>query len=643
MNAAVDRLAHDKLLRAETFSVLRNSPSMPSPTLVARDVIRLTKSESASIGQIEHSIRADPVFVSQVLTVVNFGRVGERAIISIKDALQVLGMSSIRGIALGCSLLSSYRSGPCAQFDYRKFWQLALANAVSLQAVSEWAKMANGDEMFTLGLLSDLGQLMLASVFPERYGTVLTSVEITGAPLHEEEIKEFGVANHELAAELLLECGLPLSMAEGLTHLSKELPIGSERKISFISNALSFSKAMARLLVTSQSLSLEHLQSFYLAAARLGIHEAGANELARLVEDRWRDCAKNLGFSISQKHGAMSCVEAIKHLQANLPDVKNGNPLRVLVIDDDAAPRAFLVRVLEDCGHEVYSAEDGESGLRLALELTPDVLITDWVMPGISGLDMLRRLRTHLVGQRVYTLVITARTSDEDLVEAFDAGADDFIPKPLQEKTLLARLKAGQRIVQLQKDAEIQFEEMRSITAELSDSNRRLQKMAITDSLTQCPNRRYAIEFGEQAWATANLMQSPLSCMLIDVDWFKQINDIYGHERGDQTLILIAGAINKNLGPKDVICRFGGDEFLVICPGADLTLALRMGEVFCKAVTSLGIKISDKPCGVSIGVAQKKGDMTTFGALLDAADHALYRAKRNGRCRVEVYAGDKND
>jgi diguanylate cyclase (GGDEF)-like protein len=184
---------------------------------------------------------------------------------------------------------------------------------------------------------------------------------------------------------------------------------------------------------------------------------------------------------------------------------------------------------------------------------------------------------------------------------------------------------------------------MRSITSELSDSNRRLQKMAITDSLTECPNRRYAMEFVEQAWTTARLTHTPLSCMLIDVDWFKKINDIYGHERGDQTLILIADSIKKALGPKDVICRFGGDEFLVVCPGADLRLTFRLGEVFCKAVQSLGLKVEDKLCGVSIGVAQKIGEMDSFKALLEAADHALYLAKRHGRGRAEAYVGKNND
>jgi two-component system, cell cycle response regulator len=213
---------------------------------------------------------------------------------------------------------------------------------------------------------------------------------------------------------------------------------------------------------------------------------------------------------------------------------------------------------------------------------------------------------------------------------------DDFMHKPLRPRVLTARLRAGQRIIKLQQEIERDREEIRHFAAELAVTNRRLQEVALTDVLTGVPNRRFAMERIHQEWAAANRSGRPLSCLVVDLDGFKQVNDRYGHDVGDSFLRQMAAALKKGLRVQDVICRTGGDEFLVLCPDTGLQAALVCAERARRSVEGIPVVVGQMLLkgSVSIGVACNEAAMSDADALIKRADQGLYLAKERGRNRV---------
>ena len=260
-------------------------------------------------------------------------------------------------------------------------------------------------------------------------------------------------------------------------------------------------------------------------------------------------------------------------------------------------------------------------------------MIVDWMMPEMDGIELTRALRQTKIGRSIYVLILTGLEDDEKLVEAFESGVDDFMSKPLKPRILQARLRAGHRVVQLQNEIERDREEIRKFAAELAVTNRRLQEVALTDALTGFPNRRYAMERIAQEWSAGERTKRPLSCMMIDVDSFKTINDTYGHDVGDSVLKQTAAALKTGLRAQDVVCRIGGDEFLVVCPDTDAAAALMCGERVRHAVETIAIQsgVVQLKGSISVGVATRVPSVPDVDALIKIADQGVYLAKKRGR------------
>jgi len=197
----------------------------------------------------------------------------------------------------------------------------------------------------------------------------------------------------------------------------------------------------------------------------------------------------------------------------------------------------------------------------------------------------------------------------------------------------------------LQQELEREREELRHFAAELAISNRSLQEAALTDALTGLPNRRYALERIQQEWAASYRSARSLACMVIDLDDFKQINDIYGHDVGDMALRLVSEALRQVLRSQDVICRTGGDEFLVICPETSEEEVLACGERLRKEIDRLTVDNEDETLrlSISIGVAVRNDTMTSASDLIKKADRAVFQAKRRGRNQVVSEADERGD
>lgn len=308
----------------------------------------------------------------------------------------------------------------------------------------------------------------------------------------------------------------------------------------------------------------------------------------------------------------------------------------ILAADDDPAMLRLLSSRLTVAGYTVQTAQSGREALRIFQEQSPKIVITDIAMPEMNGIELCRAIRSSQSAGFVYILVVSSHSGTANILSAFDAGANDFLPKPFDQSELLARLHAGTRVIELEEQLAQDRMTIHKANTELMVLNKKLHEMAITDELTGLPNRREAIRLLGDMWSMANRQNQPLSCMMIDIDHFKNYNDQYGHEAGDAVLRSTANMLRSVLRTEEAVCRLGGEEFVVLCPFATAQEALAGAERIRQVVEVNRVKHGPTAVAVtiSIGVAEKNDETESAEALLHQADSALYAAKRSGRNRV---------
>ncbi len=308
---------------------------------------------------------------------------------------------------------------------------------------------------------------------------------------------------------------------------------------------------------------------------------------------------------------------------------------RILLVDDQQGSLKLLGSLLQRAGHQVTTTE-GKDALKTAMQMIPHIVIADRNMSGIDGVAFSKSLRAFEAGRRVYLILLTDDENEDRIVEAFDAGCDDYVVKPFKPKLLLARVRAGMRVVRLQERVDTDKATMQKQVAELGILARRLQQAAVTDVLTELPNRRYAMDALREGWDKAAKDDSSFSVIMADIDKFKRVNDTYGHDIGDLVLKETAKVLSTATEPPWSACRLGGEEFLVVMPGADATLATAFAERLREAVAEHAIRggAFDGNVTVSLGVATRRADVRDFEAMIKLADEGLYVAKQQGRNQV---------
>lgn len=612
---------------------IKAAGDLPSPKGAAMAIIRLTQRDDASLADLARMVKSDPAFVARLIKAANAARGGGgRPIASIHDALMVLGIPAVRSMALGFSLLSNFNSGNCRNFDYAHFWSRSLVFAVALQALVKITHAAPADEAFSVGLLAHIGELALATIFPDDYARLLAQLKEPGAAsLLELEQRMLVMTHNELSAAMMLDWGLPRVFAEPVFF--HENPAAAGFAEGDRHNAMLWSLVLADHIADVCLAPDEQRRRLMPPLLALGTRlTIGAETLIAMcdqVASEWREWGHLLNVQTSE-------VPSFEKLSQPVAGGDAEDGMRVLVVDDEPGMRTLLKAMLSGAGHEVFEAENGQQAFEMALDVQPQIMIVDWMMPAMDGLALTRALRQTRSGRSVYILLLTGQEEDDQLVEAFEAGVDDFMIKPLKPRLLAARLRAGQRVIKLQQEVERDREEIRHFAAELAMSNRRLQEAALTDALTGLTNRRYVIERIEQEWAASTRNKRPLTCMVVDVDQFKTINDSHGHDVGDLVLKQTAQVLKNVLRTQDVLSRLGGDEFIVLCPDTDFPAALVCGERMRRAVAALEVVMGNLRLrgSVSIGVAVRDETMADADALIKCADRGVYAAKQRGRNRL---------
>jgi two-component system cell cycle response regulator len=299
--------------------------------------------------------------------------------------------------------------------------------------------------------------------------------------------------------------------------------------------------------------------------------------------------------------------------------------LSVLVVDDSPFSRKLVEHALSGDPYSLLFAENGSVALRLFKEHRPAIVITDWVLPDSSGPELCEKIRAQSSDSYTYIILLTSMTEKKDIVLGLSSGADDYLTKPFDRGELLARIGVGRRTIDLHR--------------EIDAKNKLLEQLAHTDPLTGLPNRRAIEEWSNRQLRGAARHGYPLWVAHIDLDCFKNINDSYGHDAGDQVLCRVAAILKEHTRASDISGRMGGDEFLLVITHVEekhvpLTLERLRDQILAQQFAFDGKTIS---VSASIGVCGFAGKQPPeFSKLVQQADKALYCAKHAGRNQIKI-------
>ena len=302
----------------------------------------------------------------------------------------------------------------------------------------------------------------------------------------------------------------------------------------------------------------------------------------------------------------------------------SSQPFKILAVDDSAVSRKLVEHSLSGERYSVVFANNGREALALFAEHDPAVVITDWDMPDIGGLELCKRIRREFQGSYSHLILLSGNTDKEHVVEGLAAGADDYLTKPFHAGELVARVEVGCRIAELHR--------------QIQAKNRLLEEMALTDSLTGLPNRRALDVWAPRQLSAAARHGFSVWVVMADLDLFKKVNDTFGHDAGDTVLRSFAKILAANTRQSNICARLGGEEFLLMITHADKKNAKIVAERIRQQFESKKFTFGNSTITVtaSFGIAGFCGTKPLdLNALVCRADAALYAAKHNGRNRIE--------
>ncbi len=599
--------------------------------------MRLCYSDTSSLEDIARVVEGDSALSAEFLKYANSAIMGSSiAVASVQRAAVKIGLKGMVNLALSFSLLSQQKSSECTGFSYSLFWSKSLAQAVAGRSIASRQKHFDQDEIFTCCLLSKVGELGMATAFPDEYSTIL-SQQLGPEELLIAEQNAFNIDHNELTIEMFADWGIPKFFRLALQQLSNRHNGEVDDEIIQLANLFSLAQQIADICMLNLPLNQSFVEIEQLAES-FGIPVKSFNQFFDEVVKTWQDWGSL--YQIETQHCPIYYHIKNQEETTVVPQVEDQTkkPILILAVDDDPMTLLNLSRILQSDDRKIITAEDGIMALEMAKEHQPEMVITDWRMPQLDGLELCSTLRGSAITQNIYIVMLTGNESDDELVQAFDAGADDYVVKPFTPKVLEARIRSGERLIRYQRTINSDREVIQRYATKLASANRKLQTMAMTDTLTGLPNRRSAMARMKDAVAETQRFGEKLSCILIDIDFFKKVNDTYGHDNGDIVLIEIAKVFSKNARSYDMVSRMGGEEFLVISTRSDGDVCYQLAERLRSAVEQHTIALTNGTTAnvtISLGVATWQEGYRHGGDLIKAADDALYKAKRTGRNKVE--------
>ena len=610
---------------------------LPSPQGVALAIMNACARDDVSPAEVARLVQTDPALSGRLLERANTAAHGGRPVVAIAQAVNRLGLSAVKQLALCFSLVDQYSKGKCEAFDYTYFWSHSLLMGVALQEFGALQKLGSPEELFTCGLLAQVGQLALATAYPVEYSQLLAT-GTRGQKLLALERELLHLDHLQLSRALMLRWGLPAMLVDPVQWHEDpaQAQAAPHSRPWYLCQTLHLAKRLGDFGLSKKAEQTHQTTQLTEIASHLGLTASALSPHVDAALALWQTWATGLNVRSQPNVHFDKIIEDNLQIQAS----SDSRWLRVLVVEDDPVVRRLLQTWLETtCQHTVAVANNGREALERAVDFAPHVMITDWRMPEMDGVQLCQALRSSSWGQSVYVLMLTASEQENELVVAFDAGVDDYVSKPPNLRALGARLKGAWRYVKLREAAEQDSKRLTDMAAELALTNRRLQLAALTDPLTLLANRRAGLQVLTQAWSAATRHGDALTLLSFDIDHFKAINDQHGHAAGDLVLQRVAKALRDAARKEDTVCRCGGEEFLVISPKVQLGEVVLAGERLRKAVAGLVITYEGKDITVhvSVGAASWEPGLADQDELIAQVDKALYAAKAGGRNCLAVY------
>ncbi len=676
------------------FHELKLTERLPSPAGVGLVVLKLSQDESAGMDDLISVISTDPSLTGRLIKLANSSLMtGVREVTTARDAVLRLGLRTTTSVSLGFTLVSGNRSGSCTAFPYDAYWAecLATAAAAGWLATNQGARFVptpNPAEAFTCGLVTDIGRLALASAHSESYSKLLErSAGMDRATLIGQERELFATDRRQLAGAILRDWKLPEFFALAGEWAFAELDLLQSEPANLQPSARSMLRLMdlARCIggallwrledgpaaalyharrvarfVQSMNYSGENLRDFWSQAAAQykewsGLMQLEVRAVARLGElSTQAELARNAPSgegaaaprpAASPNHPSVAPAKAPPQSAtgsaASTPMQSIEEPsapspvLQILIVSPEDNLAAEIRAQLAASGHALRQVPDCAQALQAAVASAPQVILCDARLDTARVIALARSLRSSPAQGRMHLVLLAGPERNACVVQAFDAGFDEVLQLPLQAGALPARMRAVARAASLDRELELQRKQSETALAQLAVLARKLELASITDPLTELPNRRHAMDRLRQEFQGARASDKPLSLLMIDIDRFKQVNDTYGHDAGDAVLQGTARVLRRSLRRMDLVCRLGGEEFVVLCPGADAGIGMRIAERLRTAVEGETITYGQTSLRVTIstGVATlQPGDATPEDALR-RADKSMYAAKQAGRNR----------
>lgn len=625
-------------MKVADLNQLNITTALPSPKGVALALLEACRQEDVTIAEITKLIQTDPALSGRLIQRANAAKQNSRAVSSISDAVSRVGLTAVKQLAMGFSLIDQYQHGSSPGFDYQQFWSHSLLMAIAMQELGKVTRIGAPDELFACGLMMRIGCLALASIYPEKYSELLQkqSPDITLDQLEQQYLQ---TDHNELTAAMLINFGFPTIFVESIYyHETPEESGFSEGSRPYqIVHLLYLAKQIADFALTEERERNQHISQLILLGGKIGLDTETFGTFIDQIVQEWHAWGKILKIPVIDfPHPFQKMMNAAAPRPEN---AANAASLRILLVEDDPSSLILTKELLSNVlGHTVFTTSDGQQALALAMEVLPHIVITDWMMPVMNGLELTKSLRTTEWGQNLYVIMLTSIEDEEEVIKAFDAGVDDYITKPINIRAFRARLRAAWHYRQLQESWERDREQLKRFAAELAVTNRKLEYYALTDMLTELPNRRSGMETLAETWSVANRSGQLMAVMLLDIDHFKTINDTYGHAIGDKVLKELSATIRRTARKGDTFCRMGGEEFLIVCQlgNSDAKSVILFAERLRQQISQQQINIGENhiQITISIGVALKEPGMKSEDHLVNAADKALYAAKNAGRNRA---------
>jgi two-component system cell cycle response regulator len=645
---------------SHVFYELKVSGKLPSPNGVGMKILQLTQEADSTLDEISKVIRSDPALTGRILKVahasVGHNGSGRPSATQLDEALLRLGFSSLRDLALGFSLLSGNAKSACQGFDYPRFWHTSLGRAVAAQQITETRDGCSGSESYVCGLLCGIGRLGLASAHPERYTRVLESnANSDSTVLAKLELEAFGICHRELTEAMLCDWGFPKHLARAAATYDRreEGSNESEDRLVVLRRILKLAERLSVLVdgETGASDCPSNVDDLQADFADLDISADRIPPTISAIRTAWNEWSTLLNLTPAPTPPRTArpfpgtvpaTAPAIQKPVAAPTGSEDGKkPAETLVVlsGDDRATSAIrdFIRTWE---YDVIRARNTREAVGLVLRHAPQIVVAAGTT---EAHELCVALRSFDAGRSIYILLATSQNDPRRILKALEAGADDFVTLPAKEGEDLLRLRIVQRALDLRRRLDGREKSLQKSLAELAVANRKLRRTAMTDALTQLPNRRFAEESLREEWSTAQERKTDLGVIFADLDHFKAVNDTYGHLVGDLVLATVARVFREETRAMDVACRYGGEEFLILCPDTDLPGVKRCAERLreCVAKTVIDLPGGSQSVTLSLGVASRfmgPTAISTAEALVELADQAAYASKRAGRNRVTVAA-----